>query len=146
GGLVRRAADDRVGADRRTRLGGRGVLLPDVHAVGAARRDEIGPVVEDEQRAALVGGGPELARRGDQALVVERLVAQLDDVDAAADRCGEELARPGVADEVQPSAGDPFARGHPALSLAPIAVYTGRSTTGARNRAERAAPGRRPSN
>ena len=84
------------------------------------------------------GGGAELARGGHQRVVAERLVAQLDDVDAAAQRRGEELARAGVADEVQ--AGVPY----PLTSV--HGSYNGKSTTGARDRAERAAPGRRPSN
>ena len=59
------------------------VVLADVHAVGAARLDEVGAVVEDEQRAVLVGGGAEHRRGLDQPVVVERLVAQLDQVGAA---------------------------------------------------------------
>ena len=44
-----------------------------------------GPVVEHEQRAVRVGGRAELARGGHEPLVAERLVAQLDHVDPAAD-------------------------------------------------------------
>ena len=119
---MRGAPDDRGLPDRGARAGGRAVVLADVHAVGRARGDEVGPVVEHEQRAAGVGGRAELARGGDEPVVVERLVAQLDHVDAAADRGGEELARPGVADEVQPGAGDPLAWGH--------GIYNGKSIYG----------------
>ena len=80
------------GPTSRAGRGGRAVVLPDVHAVGGARVDEVGPVVEDEQRAVRVGGGAERARRRDQPVVVERLVAQLHDVDAAAQRGVEERA------------------------------------------------------
>ena len=94
--------------------GGRAVVLADVDAVGAAGGDEVGPVVEDEERAVRVGGGPELARRRDQGVVAERLVAQLDDVGAAAQGGLEEGARARVADEVQAGGGDALARGHAA--------------------------------
>ena len=43
------------------------VVLADVDAVGAARLDEVGAVVEDEQRAVLVRGGAEHRRGLDQA-------------------------------------------------------------------------------
>ena len=49
-GRVRRAADDPVRPDRRAGLRGRLVVLADVHAVGAARLDQVRPVVEDEER------------------------------------------------------------------------------------------------
>ena len=100
-GRVGRAADDPVRADRRARLRGRAVVLADVHAVGVARLHEVGAVVEDEQRAVRVGGGAERLRRLDQPVVGERLVAQLDQVGAAAQRGVEERARARVADEVQ---------------------------------------------
>ena len=54
--------------------------------VGTAGLDEVGTVVEDEERA--VGGARRAKRRGrgDERSVVELLVPQLDDVHAAAQR------------------------------------------------------------
>jgi hypothetical protein len=118
-GCVRRASDDPLGADQRARGGGRAVVLADVHAVGGARVDEVGAVVEDEQRAVRVGGGAEVARGGDQPFVVERLVAQLDHVGATAQRRVEERPRAGVADEVEAGPRQAFARGH-AVSVAAL--------------------------
>ena len=116
-GRVRGAPDDALRADGRAGRGRLAVVLADVDAVGAARLHQVGPVVEHEQRAVRVGGGAELARGRHEPVVGERLVAQLDHVDAAADRRREELPRPRVADEVQLGAGDPLARGHPARGL-----------------------------
>ena len=66
---------------------------PDVDAVGAARRDQVGPVVEDEQGPVLGGRAPEGLGEGDQLLVAARgLLAQLDDVGAAAKRGVEQRA------------------------------------------------------
>ena len=53
-----------------------------------------------------------VARGRDEPVVVERLVAQLDHVDAAAQRGVEERARAGVADQVQAGGGDALARAH----------------------------------
>ena len=64
----------------------------------------------------------------DQPVVVERLVAQLDHVDAAAQRGVEERPRPRVADEVQAGVRQALAGGH-AGSLAALRL---RSITGAR--------------
>ena len=52
----------RSGADDRAGVAGR-VVLADMHAVGADLDREIRPVVEDEQRAGLVGGAAERAAR-----------------------------------------------------------------------------------
>ena len=118
-GRVRRAPDDPLGPDQRARRGGRAVVLADVHAVGGAGLHEVGAVVEDEQRAVRVGGGAERARGGDQPVVVERLVAQLDEVGATAQRGVEERPRAGVADEVEAGVRQAFARGH-AVSVAAL--------------------------
>jgi hypothetical protein len=109
---VRGAADDPVGADGGARGGDAGVLLADVHAVGGACLHEVGPVVEDEQRAGRVGGGPEVARGGDDAVVVKRLVAQLDLVHPAAQGGVQERARARIRHEVEAHRGDPLAGAH----------------------------------
>ena len=62
-------------------------------AVGAAPLDEIGPVVEHEERAMLLADLPERHSCRNQRSVVELLVAQLDDVDSAAERRVEQRAR-----------------------------------------------------
>ena len=76
------------------------------------------------------------------SVVDERLVAQLDQVDAAAQRRVEERARPRVADEVQAGVRQPLAGRHATQSCS---ATIGPSREPA-ERAERAAPGRRPSN
>ena len=156
-----RAADDAVRADGRARLGGRLVVLADVHSVGAARVHEVGAVVEDEQRPALAGGAAERRRRLDQLLAAEVLVAELDDVDAAAQRRREQGRRvlavgARLADEVQARRAEPLDTrsvgrpvGHldqyreaPALHRSPRAPSgpsTMRLGTGAHREAERAA-------
>jgi hypothetical protein len=87
-----------------------------VDAVRVARLDEIGPVVEDEQRAVDLTGATERHRSRDELVVPQFLVPELDDVDAAAERSVEQ--RVGIApvrvrleDEVQPRPGEtPAAR------------------------------------
>ena len=54
--------------------------------VRTARLDEIRPVVEDEERAVLIARRSERLGRRNERVVVERLVAQLDDVHAAPQR------------------------------------------------------------
>ena len=61
----RREADDRVGADGPPCVGKRCVALPDVDAVGAGALDEVGAVVQHEERAVRVARAPErLGGRG----------------------------------------------------------------------------------
>jgi hypothetical protein len=64
-----------------------------VDAVGAAGFNEIRAVVEDEERAVVLARSPERLRRHDEVFVDQRLVAQLDDVDATAQRSVEQRAR-----------------------------------------------------
>ena len=52
--------------------------------VSAARLDEVGPVVEHEERTVRVARRTERPGRRDELLVGELLVAELDDVDSAA--------------------------------------------------------------
>ena len=108
----RREADDRVGADGPPRLGERRVVLPDVDAVGAGALDEVGPVVQHEERAVRVARAPERLGGPDELVVGELLVAQLHDVDAAAQGRVEQAARiaavrPRLEHEIEPRAGEP---------------------------------------
>jgi hypothetical protein len=76
-------------------------------AVGAACLDEVGAVVEDEERAVRLACRAERLGRGDQRLVRERLVAELDDVDPTTQGRVEQRTwilamRTGLEDEVEP--------------------------------------------
>ena len=63
------------------------VVLADVNAVGAAGLDELGVIVEEEQRAVLVRGAAERLGQRDELLgAARRLLAQLDHVDSASER------------------------------------------------------------
>src|SRR5439155_11699751 len=59
-------ADQGVGAGRLARLGDRRVVLAHVDTVGAAGGDQIGPIVEDEQRSVRGGRAAEGARKRDE--------------------------------------------------------------------------------
>ena len=85
-------------------------------AVGVARLDEIGPVVEHEERAVAVARAPERRGRGDELRIRQLLLPQLDDVDAAAERrvekrIGVRPVRAGLDDETQSRAGETPAAG-----------------------------------
>ena len=81
-------------------------------AVGAARLDEVGPVVEDEQRSVRCARRPERLGRGDERVVVEPLVTKLDDVDAAAQRGFENVGVAAREDEIEAGAGQSVAHEH----------------------------------
>ena len=95
------------GACQRPGLGDRRVVLADVNAVGAARLDQLGVVVQEEERAVAIGGAAKRLRERDELLgAARRLLAELDHVGAAAKRGVEErlgiaVAGPRVADEVE---------------------------------------------
>lgn len=72
-----------------------------MHAVGAAALDEIGPVVEDEERAVPLTGAAERLRRGDELVVRQIFLAQLHEIDAAAQRRLEQILRDALGDEVE---------------------------------------------
>ena len=76
----------------RARLGDRRVVLADVDAVGAAGLDQVGPVVEEEERAVASAAARETAAAARAALASRRLLAQLDHVDAAAQRRVEQAS------------------------------------------------------
>ena len=102
--------DDRVLADHRPRASRGGVVLADVHAVGARGRGEVRAVVEDEQRAVLVRRAAELGRRGEHHTVAGVLLAQLHDVGSAGQcRVQARGAEGRIADEVQARAREPLA-------------------------------------
>ena len=118
-GRVGRQPDQQVGAELLARLGHGHVVLAEVHAVGAGRAREVGPVVEPEQRAVLVAERAEAGRRTQDLLVGRVLVAQLDHVDPAAQRGAEHRLGRRLDDEVEP--GSPQA-------LAPIDEPLGHPT------------------
>jgi hypothetical protein len=103
-------ADDGVGADDAPRLGVGRVGLADMDAVGAARRGDVGPIVDDEGDVARLAGRTEQVAGVAQRLVVEILEAELN----AGDVIGVERFRERVAearrfdlgrrDEIEPAA------------------------------------------
>ena len=113
---VCREPDQRVRSGRRACLGHGHVVLPDVDAVGAAVLDEVGAVVEDEQRVMRVRRGAERLRHRDQFLrAAGCLLAQLDDPGAAAERRVEQRFQAArrwqpVAHEIQPRGAQAFVR------------------------------------
>ncbi len=98
------------GARQRAGLGDRHVVLADVNAVRAARLDQLGMVVQEEECAVAIRGAAERLGEGDELLgAPRRLLAKLDHVGAAAKRRIEErrgiaVAGPRVADEVEAGA------------------------------------------
>jgi hypothetical protein len=73
-----------------------------VDSVRAARLDEVGPVVEDEERSVRVARCAKGLRRCDERVVVDLLVPQLNDVDATAKRGLEYVGVAAGEDEVEP--------------------------------------------
>ena len=78
-----------------------------MHAVGAGRDREVGPVVQDEERAVLVAQRAE-GRGGGEDLVVGRvLLAQLEHVHAARERLAQHvLAGARIGDEIEARLGE----------------------------------------
>ena len=74
-----------------------------MNAVGRRGPDEVGSVVEDEQRPVAATGTGKPARGREHFGVGAVLDAQLHDVDAALDRSVEELVWPVLTDQVQAS-------------------------------------------
>ena len=81
-------------------------------AVRAARLDEVGPVVEHEERAVRVACRTKRLGRRDELLVGELLVAELDDVDSAAQRGLEHGDVSTGKDEIELRASQPVAHEH----------------------------------
>ena len=92
-GVCVESADEQLGAGLRARRRDAAVVLADVHAVGARGAREVGPVVDDQQRARGVAELARDARRGEQVVVVGVLVAQLEDVDAALERRAQHVGQ-----------------------------------------------------
>ena len=93
-GRVGGEADQRAWPRLRARFGDGRVVLADMDAVGAARLDQLGVVVQEEERAVLVGGAAEGLGQSDDLLgASRRLLAQLDQVGSTAERRIEERAR-----------------------------------------------------
>src|SRR4051794_24975675 len=107
----RREADEALRADGAPSLLERRILLADVDAVGAGPLHERGPVVEDEEGAVLGTRAPEGLRRAHEVVGRQLLVAELDDVDAAAKGSIEErrriaAVRTRLEHEIEPRAGE----------------------------------------
>ena len=98
-----------VATDAGARLRDGHVHLADVGAVGARRLDEVGPVVEDEQR--VVGGAAAREPLGgaEDLRVGGALAPQLDGVDTPAQCRLEKGVGPVVADEVEVGGAQPRA-------------------------------------
>ena len=103
-----RQADERLGAHEGPRLVGRGVALADVDAVGACSRGQVGPIVHDERDVVGVTDVSHQPGPRHDRLVVEVLVAELHDVDAAADAGVDERLEIGTVGsaEVEPAPGE----------------------------------------
>ncbi len=96
-------------------------------AVGAARLDEVRPVVEDEEGTVRPTGRPERRGSGDECLVAELLVAELDDVDPAAQRRLDDARVATSEDEVEAGAREAPAASravHAAERRASLAIRT----------------------
>ena len=98
---VGREADQAILANERARLGNGHVVLTHVDAVGSDASDQVGSIVEDEQRSASQADPREPLRDGREVVVGRVLDPQLDDVHAATDRCLHERVRLLSADQVQ---------------------------------------------
>ena len=111
---VGREAEDRLRAEQLAGLGGGRVVLADVDPVGVAGAGQLGVVVDDEEGAVGVAEAAEGERRQLDLAPRQGLLAQLDDVDAAAQRGAQQrlwiaAPRAGVADEVEPRGAQPLA-------------------------------------
>jgi hypothetical protein len=84
---ARRQAYEAVGADRSPCVREGSILLADMDAVGVHSSDEVGPVVQHEERAMNVADPPERLCRPDELIIAYFLVAKLHDIDPAAE-CG----------------------------------------------------------
>ena len=83
---VRGEADDRLRPEHLAGLGDGHVVLAEVDAVGVADAGEVGIVVDDEEGAVGVAEAAEGAGRAGDRVLVELLLAELDDVGAAGQR------------------------------------------------------------
>ena len=101
--------------EHRPRVLDRGVVLADVDPVGVAGARQVGVVVDDEERRVVVGEATEGDAGAFDLRPPELLLAQLDDVDAAAERgaqqrFGIDAVGARVADEVEARGAQPLAQ------------------------------------
>jgi len=112
GGSVGREANYGVRPEDRPGHGRWAVVLTYMDAIAPCGQGQVGAVIEDERHArvgteSLQGGGP-----SDQRPVVQRLLPELDDIDAAADARFDESEKVGAVGctEVQAPSGQPVRR------------------------------------
>ena len=99
-------ADDRLWPEHFPRLQDGDVVLAYVDTVCVAGAGQVRVVIDDEEGAVGVAEASESARRALDHLAPQLLLAQLHDLDAAAQRGAQQrfglfAARQGVADEVE---------------------------------------------
>jgi hypothetical protein len=88
---VTRQPDHHIRSHDGTRNVGRQVTLPEVQDIRADGMGDIGAVVDREQRAMTSRRLGEHLRQSDLLACLETFLAELHDVDAARQRCIEEL-------------------------------------------------------
>jgi hypothetical protein len=88
---VRRRADDRVRADDRAGVLDGQVVLTNVNTVSARETRDVGPIVDDELRAGIVGEPDERFGKRQPCGARWRLVAKLQQPGAAAEAGRREL-------------------------------------------------------
>src|SRR3954469_8501999 len=100
-------SNDRVRSQSLSRFVWRDVVLSQMNPVGAAGTRQLGVVVDDEEGAEGVGDAAEGSGGAFDLRPPQLLLAQLDDVGAAAQRRSQQrfqvARRPGIADEVEAS-------------------------------------------
>src|SRR5206468_3336552 len=106
-GRRRRQPDEALVADVTTGIQEGNVPLPDMNAVGTAALDEVGPVVEHEERAVRLARPAERLRGQHELVVRQLLVAQLDEgaTQAAAGVLAPDPETPGFTVLARSSAG-----------------------------------------
>ncbi len=109
---MRRQADHRISADDLAGCPGCQIVLAEVQHVSAAGIGDIGAVVHRQQRSVRLAGRPEHLQVAQLLASLQALLAQLDDIDAAAEHLVKEaaqvtLALPRVGAQVQPCRGQP---------------------------------------
>ena len=115
---MRREPDQKLRPDPLAHAGDRLVVLPYVHAVRAGRDRQIGPVVQDEERAVLRTQSAKGCGGGQDLIVRRILLAQLEHVHTARECLAESVlfgAR--IGDEIEARAGESRLGGRHALNV-----------------------------